>query len=63
MVSFDYVCQLLDKLVVNCVVDLLIQVKKIVFFGFGFFVVVVYDVMNKFFCFNVLVIYFDDIVL
>lgn len=63
MVMFDYVCYLLDKFVINCVVDLFIQVKKIVFFGLGFLVVVVYDVMNKFFCFNVLVVYFDDIVL
>lgn len=63
MVSLDQVYYFFDMLVVNCVVDLLIQVKKIVFFGFGFLVVVVYDVMNKFFCFNVLVIYFDDIVL
>lgn len=63
MVTFDYVRYLLDKFVINRVVDLFIQVKKIVFFGLGFLVVVVYDAMNKFFRFNVSVVYFDDIVL
>lgn len=63
MATLDYVCYLLDKFAINCAVDLLTQAKKIAFFGLGFLAAVAYDAMNKFFCFNVLVVYFDDIVL
>ena len=43
--------------------DLLTQAKKIAFFGLGSSAAVAHDAMNKFFRFNVPVVYSDDIVL
>ncbi len=48
---------------VNRAVDLLTQSKKIAFFGLGASAAVAHDAMNKFFRFNVPVIYSDDIVM
>ncbi|EMO0651164.1 DNA-binding transcriptional regulator HexR [Escherichia coli] len=48
---------------VNRAVDLLTQAKKIAFFGLGSSAAVAHDAMNKFFRFNVPVVYSDDIVL
>lgn len=53
----------LDIAAINRAVNLLIDAKKISFFGYGASSVVAHDAMNKFFRFNVPVIYFDDIVL
>ncbi len=53
----------LDMSAVNRAVDLLTQAKKIAFFGLGSSAAVAHDAMNKFFRFNVPVIYSDDIVL
>jgi len=53
----------LDVNVINRAVDLLTQSKKIAFFGLGASAAVAYDAMNKFFRFNVPVIYSDDIVM
>ncbi|EMF8891593.1 MurR/RpiR family transcriptional regulator [Salmonella enterica] len=63
MASLDHVRQSLDKSAVNRAVDLLTQAKKIAFFGLGSSAAVAHDAMNKFFRFNVPVIYSDDIVL
>lgn len=62
MASLDHVRQSLDKSAVNRAVDLLTQ-AKIAFFGLGSSAAVAHDAMNKFFRFNVPVIYSDDIVL
>ncbi|MCD1125816.1 MurR/RpiR family transcriptional regulator [Jinshanibacter sp. LJY008] len=53
----------LDIIAINRAVNLLTQAKKISFFGYGASSVVAHDAMNKFFRFNVPVIYFDDIVM
>nr|VUD23814.1 DNA-binding transcriptional regulator HexR [Salmonella sp. NCTC 7297] len=63
MASLDHVRQSLDKSAINRAVDLLTQAKKIAFFGLGSSAAVAHDAMNKFFRFNVPVIYSDDIVL
>ncbi|WP_426818258.1 MurR/RpiR family transcriptional regulator [Winslowiella sp. 2C04] len=63
MAGLDQVRQHLDISVVNCAVDLLTQAKKIAFFGLGASAAVAHDAMNKFFRFNVPVIYSDDIVM
>ena len=63
MASLDHVRQSLDMNAVNRAVDLLTQAKKIAFFGLGSSAAVAHDAMNKFFRFNVPVIYSDDIVL
>ena len=63
MASLDHVRQSLDNAAVNRAVDLLTQAKKIAFFGLGSSAAVAHDAMNKFFRFNVPVIYSDDIVL
>lgn len=62
MASLDHVRQSLDKSAVNRAVDLLTQAKKSPF-GLGSSAAVAHDAMNKFFRFNVPVIYSDDIVL
>ncbi|WP_058912079.1 MurR/RpiR family transcriptional regulator [Entomohabitans teleogrylli] len=63
MASLDHVRQSLDLSAINRAVDLLTQAKKIAFFGLGSSAAVAHDAMNKFFRFNVPVIYSDDIVL
>lgn len=63
MASLDQVRQSLDMAAVNRAVDLLTQAKKIAFFGLGSSAAVAHDAMNKFFRFNVPVIYSDDVVL
>ena len=62
MASLDHVRQSLDMNAVNRAVDLLTQAKRIAFFGLGSSAAVAHDAMNKFFRFNVPVIYSDDIV-
>ncbi|KEA51468.1 MULTISPECIES: MurR/RpiR family transcriptional regulator [Mangrovibacter] len=62
MASLDHVRQQLDMQAVNRAVDLLTQAKRIAFFGLGSSAAVAHDAMNKFFRFNVPVIYSDDIV-
>ncbi|WP_413453980.1 MurR/RpiR family transcriptional regulator [Erwinia persicina] len=63
MAGLDRVKQGLDMGAVNRAVDLLTQSKKIAFFGLGASAAVAHDAMNKFFRFNVPVIYSDDIVM
>lgn len=63
MASLDIVKANLDNAAVNRAVDLLTQAKKISFFGLGASAAVAHDAMNKFFRFNIPVIYFDDIVM
>ncbi|MRS16153.1 transcriptional regulator HexR [Enterobacteriaceae bacterium RIT691] len=63
MASLDHVRQSLEMAAVNRAVDLLTQAKKIAFFGLGSSAAVAHDAMNKFFRFNVPVVYSDDIVL
>ncbi len=63
MASLDNVRHTLDLTAINRAVDLLTQAKKIAFFGLGSSAAVAHDAMNKFFRFNVPVIYSDDIVL
>ena len=63
MASLDHVRQSLDMSSVNRAVDLLTRAKRIAFFGLGSSAAVAHDAMNKFFRFNVPVIYSDDIVL
>ncbi|MGL5169249.1 MurR/RpiR family transcriptional regulator [Edwardsiella tarda] len=53
----------LDMAAINRAVDLLTQAKKISFFGLGASAAVAHDAMNKFFRFNIPVVYFDDIVM
>ncbi len=61
MASLDHVRQSLDKSAVNRAVDLLTGKNRL--FGLGSSAAVAHDAMNKFFRFNVPVIYSDDIVL
>lgn len=63
MASLDTVKANLDNAAVNRAVDLLTQAKKISFFGLRASAAVAHDAMNKFFRFNIPVIYFDDIVM
>lgn len=63
MASLDRVKNNLDIAAINRAVDLLTQAKKISFFGLGSSAAVAHDAMNKFFRFNIPVIYFDDIVM
>ncbi|MEQ5125267.1 MurR/RpiR family transcriptional regulator [Providencia alcalifaciens] len=63
MAGLDNVKHTLDTHAINRAVDLLTQARKISFFGFGASAAVAHDAMNKFFRFNIPVIYFDDIVM
>jgi RpiR family carbohydrate utilization transcriptional regulator len=63
MASLDQVKNTLDIAAINRAVDLLTQAKKISFFGLGASAAVAHDAMNKFFRFNIPVVYFDDIVM
>ena len=53
----------LDPMLINSSVDVLTQANKISFFGLGASAVVAHDAQNKFFRFNVPVVYFDDILM
>ncbi|HGM6994871.1 TPA: MurR/RpiR family transcriptional regulator [Serratia marcescens] len=63
MASLDTVKANLDIAAINRAVDLLTQAKKISFFGLGASAAVAHDAMNKFFRFNIPVVYFDDILM
>lgn len=63
MASLDTVKANLDIAAINRAVDLLTQAKKISFFGLGASAAVAHDAMNKFFRFNIPVVYFEDIVM
>ncbi len=62
MATLDHVRHSLDKSAINRAVDLLTQAKNRLF-GLGSSAAVAHDAMNKFFRFNVPVVYSDDIVL
>lgn len=63
MATLDTVKNNLDITAINRAVDLLTQARKISFFGLGASAAVAHDAMNKFFRFNIPIIYFDDIVM
>ncbi|WP_387690471.1 MurR/RpiR family transcriptional regulator [Photorhabdus sp. RM71S] len=63
MATLDTVKNNLDITSINRAVDLLTQARKISFFGLGASAAVAHDAMNKFFRFNIPVIYFNDIVM
>ncbi|WP_341501163.1 MurR/RpiR family transcriptional regulator [Gallaecimonas sp. GXIMD4217] len=63
MACLDMARQSLDPTVINRAVDLLTQAKKISFFGLGASAAVAHDALNKFFRFNVPVIYSDDVLM
>lgn len=63
MASLEVARQSIDIAMVNRVVDLLTQARKISFFGLGASSSVAHDAVNKFFRFNVPVIYFEDILM
>lgn len=63
MAGLERVKNSLDASAVNRAVDVLTQSRKIAFFGLGASAAVAHDAMNKFFRFNVPVIYSDDIVM
>lgn len=63
MAGLEHAKSSLDTAAINRAVDLLTQAKKISFFGFGASAAVAHDAMNKFFRFNIPVVYFDDLVM
>lgn len=63
MAALEVARQSVDIQVVNRVVDILTQAKKISFFGLGASASVAHDALNKFFRFNVPVVYFEDILM
>ncbi|MFC3093555.1 MurR/RpiR family transcriptional regulator [Alteromonas sediminis] len=63
MASLEVARQSVDVSIINRVVDLLTQAKKISFFGLGASASVAHDALNKFFRFNVPVVYFEDVVM
>jgi len=63
MANLDLARKSLSGSVINRTVDLLTQANKISFFGLGASAVVAHDAQNKFFRFNVPVVYFDDILM
>lgn len=63
MANLDLARKSLSGGVINRTVDLLTQANKISFFGLGASAVVAHDAQNKFFRFNVPVVYFDDILM
>ena len=63
MAGLDAVRSTLDMLTINRAVDCLTQARKIAFFGLGASAAVAHDAMNKFFRFNIPVIYSDDVVM
>ena len=63
MASLEVARQSVDIPTINRVVDLLTQAQKISFFGLGASASVAHDALNKFFRFNVPVVYFEDILM
>jgi RpiR family carbohydrate utilization transcriptional regulator len=63
MASLEVARQSVDINIINRVVDLLTQAQKISFFGLGASASVAHDALNKFFRFNVPVVYFEDILM
>ena len=63
MANLDLARKSLSGNSINRAVDLLTQANKISFFGLGASAVVAHDAQNKFFRFNVPVVYFDDILM
>ena len=63
MASLELARKSLNTNSINRAVDLLTQANKISFFGLGASAVVAHDAQNKFFRFNVPVVYFDDILM
>ncbi|MBL4910033.1 MAG: MurR/RpiR family transcriptional regulator [Alteromonadaceae bacterium] len=63
MANLDLARKSLSGNYINRAVDLLTQANKISFFGLGASAVVAHDAQNKFFRFNVPVVYFDDILM
>lgn len=63
MAALEIARQSIDINMVNRVVDVLTQAKKISFFGLGSSASVAHDALNKFFRFNIPVVYFEDIVM
>ena len=63
IVSLDAACQSLDLQYVSRAVDLLIQARQIHFFGLGVLVSVVLDAQHKFFCFNLVVLVYFDVLM
>ncbi|PCI62783.1 MAG: transcriptional regulator HexR [Gammaproteobacteria bacterium] len=63
MANLDLARKSLSTQTINRTVDLLTQANKISFFGLGASAVVAHDAQNKFFRFNVPVVYFDDILM
>lgn len=63
MAALEVARQSIDTSMVNRVVDLLTQARKISFFGLGASASVAHDAANKFYRFNVPVVFFDDIVM
>ena len=63
MASLEVARQSVDIATINRAVDLLTQAQKISFFGLGASASVAHDALNKFFRFNVPVIYFEDIIM
>lgn len=63
MASLELARKSLNTNTINRTVDLLTQANKISFFGLGASAVVAHDAQNKFFRFNVPVVYFDDILM
>ncbi|MCY7294053.1 MurR/RpiR family transcriptional regulator [Alteromonas sp. a30] len=63
MAALEVARQSVDPLAINRVVDLLTQAKKISFFGLGASASVAHDAVNKFFRFNVPVVYFEDVLM
>ncbi|MGL1959491.1 MAG: MurR/RpiR family transcriptional regulator [Colwellia sp.] len=63
MANIELARKSLDTQTINRSVDLLTQANKISFFGLGASAIVAHDAQNKFFRFNVPVVYFDDIIM
>lgn len=63
MAALEVARQSVDIATINRAVDLLTQAQKISFFGLGASASVAHDALNKFFRFNVPVIYFEDIIM
>lgn len=62
LAGLAHVQRQLDSQAINRAVDLLTQAKKIAFFGLGSSAAVAHDAMNKFFRFNIPVVYSDDVI-
>jgi RpiR family carbohydrate utilization transcriptional regulator len=63
MASLDTARNSLDSVQINRAVDILTQANKISFFGLGASASVAHDATNKFFRFNVPVVFFEDVLM